>query len=40
MKMTRRMTIVLDDGLLILSLNIEGDHDMIIKKIQSLNTKI
>lgn len=34
------ITLFLDDGLLILSMNVEGDHDKVIKKIQSLNTKI
>ncbi|CAE6487680.1 conserved hypothetical protein [Candidatus Nitrosotenuis uzonensis] len=31
------ITLFLDDGLLIFSIDVHGDHDQIIKKIQSLN---
>lgn len=31
------ITLFLDDGLLIFSIDVEGDHDEIIRKIQSLN---
>lgn len=34
------ITLFLDDGLLIFSIEVEADHDKIIKKIQSLNLKI
>ncbi len=34
------VTLFLDDGLLIFSLDVEADHDEIIKKIQSLNIQL
>ena len=34
------ITLFLDDGLLILSVNPKSDHDSIIKKIQKLNTRL
>jgi hypothetical protein len=34
------VTLFLDDGLLIFSIEVDADHDKIIKKIQSLNLKI
>lgn len=34
------VTLFLDDGLLIFSIDVEGDHDMVIKKIQSLNMQL
>lgn len=34
------VTLFLDDGLLIFSLDVEGNHDEIIKKIQGLNIKL
>ncbi|MFB5609702.1 MAG: hypothetical protein ACE5Q5_05735 [Nitrosarchaeum sp.] len=34
------ITLFLDEGLLILSIDSEGDHDEIIKKIQSLNMEL
>lgn len=34
------ITLFLDDGLLILSIDSKGDHDKIIQKIQSLNTEL
>lgn len=33
------ITFFLDDGLLILSMDVEGDHDKIIQKIQKINKK-
>lgn len=38
--LVKLITLFLDDGLLILSLNSEGDHDKIIKDIQTLNVKL
>lgn len=38
-KFVKRITIFLDDGLLILSMESNGNHDQIIQKIQGLNTK-
>lgn len=34
------ITLFLDDGLLIFSLDSDGNHDEIIKKVQSLNVKL
>jgi hypothetical protein len=34
------ITIFLDDGLLIISIDAKGDHDRIIKKIQALNIEM
>lgn len=34
------ITLFLDDGLLILSMDSKGDHDQVIKKIQRLNIKL
>lgn len=34
------ITLFLDDGLLIFSIDVEADHDEIIKKIQSLNMEL
>ena len=34
------VTLFLDEGLLIFSLDVESDHDYIIKKIQSLNIQL
>ncbi len=39
-ELVKLITLFLDDGLLILSLDSEGDHDKIIKEIQSLNVKL
>ena len=39
-KLVKLITLFLDDGLLILSIDSKGDHDKVIKKIQSLNMKI
>ncbi|MCH9659208.1 hypothetical protein K0U27_11090 [archaeon] len=35
----KMITFFLDDGLLIMSMESEGNHDIIIQKIQGLNTK-
>ena len=35
----KMITLFLDDGLLIMSIESNGDHDQIIQKIQGLNTK-
>ena len=34
------VTLFLDDGLLIFSIDVESNHDEIIKKIQSLNVRL
>jgi hypothetical protein len=34
------VTLFLDDGLLIFSIDVEANHDEIIKKIQSLNVRL
>ena len=34
------VTLFLDDGLLIFSLDVEADHDSIIKQIQGLNLSL
>ncbi len=34
------ITLFLDDGLLMLSMNSDGDHDEVIEKIQSLNMEL
>jgi hypothetical protein len=34
------ITLFLDDGLLILSMDNKGDHDKIIQKIKNLNTEL
>ena len=34
------LTVFLDEGMMILSIEPEGNHDKIIKEIQSLNTKL
>jgi hypothetical protein len=34
------ITMFLDDGLLIMSINSHGDHDKIVKKIQQMNTSL
>lgn len=36
-ELVKLITLFLDDGLLILSIDSKGDHDIVIKKIQSLN---
>ncbi|MCA9827230.1 MAG: hypothetical protein KC444_02400 [Nitrosopumilus sp.] len=36
-ELVKLITMFLDDGLLILSIDSKGDHDRVIKKIQSLN---
>ena len=36
-ELVKLITLFLDDGLLILSIDSKGDHDRVIKKIQSLN---
>ncbi len=36
-ELVKLITLFLDDGLLILSIDSNGDHDRVIKKIQSLN---
>lgn len=39
-ELVKLITLFLDDGLLILSIDNDGDHDKIIQKIQSLNMEI
>jgi hypothetical protein len=39
-ELVKLVTLFLDDGLLIFSIDVEGDHDMVIKKIQSLNMQL
>jgi len=39
-ELVKLITLFLDDGLLILSIDSEGDHDIVIKKIQSLNMEL
>ena len=38
-ELVKMITLFLDDGLLILSIDSVGDHDAVIQKIQRLNTK-
>ena len=38
-EIVKMITLFLDDGLLILSIDSNGDHDQVIQKIQRLNTK-
>jgi hypothetical protein len=35
----KMITLFLDDGLLIMSIESNGNHDQVIQKIQGLNTK-
>jgi len=39
-ELVKLITLFLDDGLLILSLDSDGDHDKVIQKIKSLNMEI
>lgn len=39
-ELVKLITLFLDDGLLILSIDSKGDHDKVIKKIQSLNMRL
>ena len=39
-ELVKLITLFLDDGLLIMSVDNNGDHDQIIKKIQQLNVKL
>jgi len=39
-ELVKLITLFLDDGLLILSLDSDGDHDKVIQKIKSLNIEI
>ena len=39
-ELVKLITLFLDDGLLILSIDSKGDHDRVIKKIQSLNMEL